>query len=204
MTTISIKGKTSKIITNKSSIHFFPPISRQLAGQPKQRGPNLPLINHLLQLILGNTEAFPGQMRDIVSPAGLLLGGHACNTWPRRGPSQPALFKEEKRLYSGPLLNEWTSLPTTASCPQLGHQHFTACSLYVVLFMWQIIYVFNNNNNNKTNHAHDNRRNCRFCHFSLELRSHVHVIFLKRIHRKIFLFTWNMQIFDPFYKNDKI
>ncbi|CAI5669495.1 unnamed protein product [Oreochromis niloticus] len=37
--------------------------------QPKQRSPDVPLPSHLLQLIRGNTKAFPGQPRNISSPA---------------------------------------------------------------------------------------------------------------------------------------
>lgn len=50
--------------------------------QPIRRKPDLPLISHLLQLIQGHTEVFPGQPNNIISPAcprdlsrGLLPGG---------------------------------------------------------------------------------------------------------------------------------
>lgn len=36
---------------------------------PKQGHPDLPLPTHLFQLIQGNTEAFPGQQRDVIYPA---------------------------------------------------------------------------------------------------------------------------------------
>ncbi|KAL3971691.1 carboxypeptidase N regulatory subunit [Sarotherodon galilaeus] len=58
--------------------------------QPKQRSPDLPLPSHLLQLIRGNTKAFPGQPRDIISPAPL--------------PAATSVPTEEKRRTVGTLV----------------------------------------------------------------------------------------------------
>lgn len=77
---------------------FFPPIPRQLAGQP-----NLPLINHLLQLILGNTKMFLGQLRDGISQA--YPGSASSGTCPKK------LTEKVPRRHS------W-QMPKP---PQLGH-----------------------------------------------------------------------------------
>uniref|UniRef100_A0AAX7UHU7 Sodium channel protein n=1 Tax=Astatotilapia calliptera TaxID=8154 RepID=A0AAX7UHU7_ASTCA len=68
------------------SIHpstFFCLTGAGLRGQqPKQRSPDLPLPSHLLQLVRGNTKAFPGQPRDIISPVfpGSAPGPPPCGT----------------------------------------------------------------------------------------------------------------------------
>ena len=38
--------------------------------QPKHRGPDLPTPSCFHQLLWENTKALPGQLRDIISPAG--------------------------------------------------------------------------------------------------------------------------------------
>lgn len=61
--------------TNVKHPSIHPSIFSHLSGarmwgqqQPEQRRPDLPLPNHFLQLIRGNTEVFPGQSGDIISP----------------------------------------------------------------------------------------------------------------------------------------
>ncbi|KAK3512968.1 hypothetical protein QTP70_033400 [Hemibagrus guttatus] len=85
--------------------------------QSKQGCPDLPLPKHFLQLFRRDPEAFPGQPRDIVSPAcpgsspGPLPGGacpeHLPRETSRRHPKQmpeppqlPPFDVEEQRLYS--------------------------------------------------------------------------------------------------------
>ncbi|KAL3970244.1 alcohol-forming fatty acyl-CoA reductase [Sarotherodon galilaeus] len=123
------------------------PTAGSRGQQPKQRSPDLPLPSHLLQLIRGNTKAFPGQPRDIISPAcpgsapGPPPGGtcpeHLTQEAPRRHPCQmpepPQLAPfdvEEQRLYSEPLPDGRTSHPISkgeASHPS-EEAHF--CRLY--------------------------------------------------------------------------
>lgn len=54
-------------IEYQSVCHLSQP--RSQAQQPRLQNPDLPLHRHLLQLICGNAEAFPAQLRDITSPA---------------------------------------------------------------------------------------------------------------------------------------
>ncbi|KAL3983525.1 myosin XVIII [Sarotherodon galilaeus] len=143
-----LQGAT--IFSKLPSIH---PSSSALSGagsrgqQPKQRSPDLPLPSHLLQLIRGNTKAFPGQPRDIISPAcpgsapGPPPGGtcpeHLTQEAPRRHPCQmpePSQLTpfdvEEQRVYSEPLPDGRTSHPISkgeASHPS-EEAHF--CRLY--------------------------------------------------------------------------
>ncbi len=85
------KHVNRKLSGRKESIH--PSIFFRLSGagsrgqQSKQRYPDFPLPRHFLQLFRGDTEAFPGQPGDIVSPA--------C---PRSSPGPPPGGKEGKSV----------------------------------------------------------------------------------------------------------
>ncbi|KAL4009579.1 hypothetical protein ACER0C_003431 [Sarotherodon galilaeus] len=56
----------------------------RLGQQPEQRSPDPPLPSHLLQFVWGNTKAFPGQLKDRISPAcpGSALGPPPDGTCP--------------------------------------------------------------------------------------------------------------------------
>ena len=62
-----------KVVFGHPSIH--PSIFFRLSGvgsrgeQPKEGNPDFPLPGHFVQLFPGDPEAFPGQLRDVVSPA---------------------------------------------------------------------------------------------------------------------------------------
>ncbi|KAI3361490.1 hypothetical protein L3Q82_013637 [Scortum barcoo] len=129
--TIQYKGRTASLIIKVvplngvqkqfTSIH---PSSSALSGtgsrrqQSEQRCPDFPHPRHFLQLFRGDPEAFPGQLRDIVSPAcpgsspGPPPGGtclehlprEASRGHPKQMPKPPQLTPldvwKEQRLYS--------------------------------------------------------------------------------------------------------
>ncbi len=120
------------------SIH--PSIFFRLSGagsrgqQSKQRCPDFPLPSHFLQLFRGDTEAFPGQPGDIVSPAcprsspGPPPGGTRPKHLPGKAsrrhleqmPEPPQLTPldvEEQRLYSELLPSDWASHPISKGAP---------------------------------------------------------------------------------------
>lgn len=76
---------------------------------PKQKNPELPLPGYLYQFIQEDTEAFPGELRDIIPPAlptpgETLNAGEAPNECPNQVPKLPLLsplnVEEEQQLYS--------------------------------------------------------------------------------------------------------
>ncbi len=102
--------------------------------QSKQRCPDFPLPRHFLQHFWGDTEAFPGQPGDIVSPAcprsspgpppgGTCpkhLPGKASMRHPEQIPEPPQLTLldvEEQRLYSELLPSDWASHPISKGAP---------------------------------------------------------------------------------------
>ncbi|KAK3526133.1 hypothetical protein QTP70_016128 [Hemibagrus guttatus] len=102
--------------------------------QSKQGCPDLPLPRHFLQLFRRDLEAFPGQPRDIVSPAcpgsflGPLPGGacpeHLSRETSRRHPKQmpeppqlPPFDVEEQRLYSELLPGDRAPYPISKGAP---------------------------------------------------------------------------------------
>ena len=87
--------------------------------QLEQRNPDVPVPGHFLQLFRGDPEAFPGQLREIVSPTcpGSSPGSPPSGTYlehltreasrghPNQMPEPPYLTPlngEEQRLYSEP------------------------------------------------------------------------------------------------------
>lgn len=66
--------------------------------ETRQRSPDLSVPNHFLQPIWGNTQAFPGELKDVFSPAcpcfapgappSRLCLEHLTQEGPRRHPSQ--------------------------------------------------------------------------------------------------------------------
>ncbi|KAK3523278.1 hypothetical protein QTP86_028469 [Hemibagrus guttatus] len=105
-------------------------------GQQSNQGcPDLPLPRHFLQLFRRDPEAFPGQLRDIVSPAcpesssGPLPGGacpeHLSRETSRRRPKQmpespqlPPFDVEEQRLYSELLPGDRAPYPISKGAPR--------------------------------------------------------------------------------------
>ncbi|XP_060798521.1 class I histocompatibility antigen, F10 alpha chain-like isoform X2 [Neoarius graeffei] len=102
--------------------------------QSKQGSPNFPFPRHLGQLLGKNTEAFPGQPRDIVPPAcpgsspGPPPGGtclehlprEASRRHPKKMPEPPQLIPldvEQQRLYSELLPNDCASHPISKGAP---------------------------------------------------------------------------------------
>ncbi len=117
-----------------SSIFFRLSGAGSRGQQSKQRCPDFPLPRHFLQLFRGDTEAFPGQPGDIVSPAcprsspgpppgGTRpehLPGKASRRHPEQMPEPPQLTPldvEEQRLYSELLLSDWASHPISKGAP---------------------------------------------------------------------------------------
>ncbi|KAK3560234.1 hypothetical protein QTP86_002183 [Hemibagrus guttatus] len=108
--------------------------SRVVGQQSKQGCSDLPLPRHFLQLFWRDPEAFPGQPRDIVSPAcpgsspGPLPGG-ACpehlpretsRRHPKQMPEPPQLLPfdvEEQRLYSELLPGDRAPYPISKETP---------------------------------------------------------------------------------------
>ncbi len=117
---VNCSYKANQLIS-KGTYSIHPSIFFRLSGAgshpSKQRCPDLPLPRHFLQLFRGDTEPFPGQPGDIVSPAcprsspgpppgGTRLEhlpGKASRRHPEQMPEPPQLTPldvEEQRLYS--------------------------------------------------------------------------------------------------------
>ena len=101
------------MVTSSSRLVFFHlSVVGSRGQQPKQGSPDCPLPCHLVQLFPGDPEAFPGQPRDIVSPAcpgsttGRLPVGRAQNTSPGRCPGG-ILIRCPSHLFW--LLSTWRS-----------------------------------------------------------------------------------------------
>ncbi|KAI3356618.1 hypothetical protein L3Q82_017828 [Scortum barcoo] len=113
------RDKTQGIVKVHPSIHFQPidPGPGRRRQQSEQRCPDFPHPRHFLQLFWGDPEAFPGQPRDIVSPAcpgssprpppgGTCLEHlprEASRGHPKQMPKPPQLTPldvKEQRLYS--------------------------------------------------------------------------------------------------------
>ncbi|KAK3507441.1 hypothetical protein QTP70_020634 [Hemibagrus guttatus] len=111
--------------------------------QSRQGCPDLPLPRHFLQLFRRDPEAFPGQPRDIVSPAcpgsspGPLPGGacpeHLSRETSRRHPKQmpeppqlPPFDVEEQRLYSELIPGDRAPYPISKGAPRhpMEEAHF--------------------------------------------------------------------------------
>ncbi|KAK3554317.1 hypothetical protein QTP70_020817 [Hemibagrus guttatus] len=130
-----------------SNLHFSLLPSGRRAGsrgqQSKQGCPDLPLPRHFLQHFRRDPEAFPGQLRDIVSPAcpgsspGSLPGGacldHLSRETSRRHPKQmpeppqlPPFDVEEQRLYSELLPGDRAPYPISKGAPRhpMEEAHF--------------------------------------------------------------------------------
>ncbi|KAK3557635.1 hypothetical protein QTP70_032302 [Hemibagrus guttatus] len=99
--------------------------------QSKQGCPDSPLPRHFLQLFWRDPEAFPGQLRDIVSSVcpvsspGSLPGGACCPETSRRHPKQmPEKYQlspfdvEEQRLYSEVLPGDRAPYPISNGGPR--------------------------------------------------------------------------------------
>ena len=111
------RGAASHIYVHPS-IHFLPLIRVGSRGQQLEKGsPDLPFPGHIIQLFPGDPKAFPGQLRDRVSPAcpGSSPGSPTGRTGPKhltreasgghpnqmpKPPHLAPLYAEEQRLYS--------------------------------------------------------------------------------------------------------
>lgn len=120
--------------THTSHIFFRSSGAGSRGQQSKQRCPDFPLPRHFLQLFWGDTEAFPGQPGDIVSPAcprsspGPPPSGTCPEHLPRKAsrrhpeqmPEPPQLTPldvEEQRLYSELLPSDRASHPISKGSP---------------------------------------------------------------------------------------
>ncbi|KAK3570563.1 hypothetical protein QTP86_022515 [Hemibagrus guttatus] len=130
-----------------ATIHIIVPAGSR-GQQSKQGCPDLPLPRHFLQLFQRDPEAFPGQPRDIVSPAcpgsspGPLPGGacpeHLSREMSRRHlkqmpepPQLPPFDVEEQRLYSELLPGDRAPYSISKGAPRHPTVEAHFCRLYL-------------------------------------------------------------------------
>ncbi|KAK3563988.1 hypothetical protein QTP86_006243 [Hemibagrus guttatus] len=130
-----IKGKVYRTVVRPAMLYGLETVSLRKRQESELEVAELKMLRHFLQLFRRDPEAFPGQPRDIVSPAcpgsslGPLPGGACPENLPRetyrRHPKQmpeppqlPPFDVEEQRLYSELLPGDRAPYPISKGAPR--------------------------------------------------------------------------------------